>query len=836
MSGTRYNVLPVSILLVIVLTIVAVPAMAAGTVTRSMPTTAAESATVTVTLTPGTTFVTSPGWGVTETLPTGWTFVSTTADGQSVVAGAYQFTEISATPITYTVTAPATPGAYTFSGTFVDGNQSTGTVGGATSVTVRAVAPTITTVVPVSSYLNRTIFFTVNGTNFETGGGMPWANFTLGSGATMFDNGKNITINFVTPTSINGTMVIAPDAPPGTWNLTVSTLYGGPSPVQTNALTVSKFPAPSGITFAPTGTWYWNATVPLTITGKNFEPGQTTVAIVNKSTFAPLNAMTGALTWTTINSTTITGSVVVPFQAPAGIWNVSVTTLDGGTGWLNSGNSGAFIVSQYPAPTIAKITPTSGVKNSNVAFTISGSNFQTGTDQTNVTIYEDATGTELATTIWGFNSTQITGSVTIPDDALSGAYRVNVSTADGGIEANPTTPVTLTVGYLGIPTLGTTPLNQTTGYLNSTIAYSIAGTNFEPGNTVVAFSNQTTGASLNTTVLSFVNSTTIIGNITIPNNAPTGPYRLDVTTTDGGIVNKVGAFTVNAVPAPTITSISPTSAYQNSTVGFTIAGTNFETGSGQTTVAFVNKTTGIPLNSTVGVNTVTATTITGTIVIPFNAQTGTWNVSVTTVDGGTVWKPAAFTVNPVPAPTITTITPASGTKNSTVLFTLTGTNFEPSGTSVSIFDSTSSTVLAINLYSVTSTKVIGSIVIPATVPAGLYTLAVTTVDGGTVTRLQAFTVNYLPLPVITTLTPATGYLNSTVLFTLTGNYFQPSGGTVVMLRMVGTTIPASLTFVNTTTVQGSFAILSTTDTGSYILYVITTGGGFNSKPNAFTVF
>jgi len=533
----------------------------------------------------------------------------------------------------------------------------------------------------------------------------------------------------------------------------------------------------------------------------------------------------------TVTSTTINGTVVVPFGAPTGTWNASVTTTDGGMVWLTS----AFKVSQYPAPVISSITPVTGTKNGVVAFTISGTNFQTDTGKINVTIYEDVTGTELATTLLDVTSTQITGTVTIPGSALSGAYHVNVSTVDGGIESNPTTPVTFTVGYLGIPTLGTTPLNQTSGYLNTTVAFSIAGSNFEPGLTTVAFSNQTTGGSLNTPVLSTVTSTKIIGTITIPENAPTGAYRLDVTTTDGGVVNKVNAFTVNAVPAPTVTSIIPVSGYQNSTVGFSIAGTNFETGPGQTTVAFMNKTTGLPLNNTVGVNTVTATGITGTIVIPFNAPTGTWNVSVTTVDGGTVWKPSAFTVNVFPAPTITAITPVSGTKNSTVAFTLTGTNFEPAGTSMSIFDSTSGTMLATTLYNVTSTKVIGSITIPSTAPSGLYTLQVATVDGGTVTRLQAFTVNHLPLPSLGTLTPATGYLNSTVPFTLTGNYFESGGGTTVMLRTVGTTIPAALTFVNTTTVQGSFTIPNNAGTGSYILYVITTDGGFNSKPNAFTV-
>jgi hypothetical protein len=130
-----------------------------GAVTRSMPVTVRPGATITVTLTPGATFVTSPGWGVTETLPAGWTFVSTTADSYSIVGGAYQFTKLSATPITYTITAPAAPGAYPFSGTFVDGNQNTGTVGGVTSETVSV--GTVTRSMPATAETGSNITITL---------------------------------------------------------------------------------------------------------------------------------------------------------------------------------------------------------------------------------------------------------------------------------------------------------------------------------------------------------------------------------------------------------------------------------------------------------------------------------------------------------------------------------------------------------------------------------------------------------------------------------------------------------------------------------------------------
>jgi hypothetical protein len=349
---------------------------------------------------------------------------------------------------------------------------------------------------------------------------------------------------------------------------------------------------------------------------------------------------------------------------------------------------------------------------------------------------------------------------------------------------------------------------------------------------VVAFTNQTTGAILTPGFINVTSPTQISAGITVPSGALTGPYRLDITTLDGGVVNLPNAFTVSNFPAPSITSITPISGFRNSTVGFTITGANFEPD--LTTVNFTYQTTGAFLNTTV-LTSVTSTKIIGTIMILRNAPTGLYQLAVNTTDGGGATKVNAFTVNAVPAPTITAITPVTGTKNSTVLFTLTGSNFEAAGTSVNIVEDTSGTVLNATLIGVTPTTIVGNVTIPTTVPASLYRVQVTTVDGGTVSKPQAFTVNYLPLPVITTLTPASGYLNTTVPFTLTGNYFQPSGGTTVMLRMVGTTLPATPTFVNTTMVQGSFTIPSTAGTGSYSLYVITTGGGFNSKSSAFTV-
>ena len=531
----------------------------------------------------------------------------------------------------------------------------------------------------------------------------------------------------------------------------------------------------------------------------------------------------------TINSvtpTSINGTMFINATDLAGKWNLTVTTINGGTSLVKTS---AMTVAQFPAPTITSVTYPPGNIDTTVLFTITGTNFQAA-GKTNVTIYNDITR-YCAARHRNLHDTndhyrQCHGIQSAP----AGAYNVNVTTTDGGTALKPGT---FTVGYLAIPTI--TSLSTVSGYLNTTVNFTVTGTNFEQGagKTSVNFTNPIASATL-TPLFNVISPTQITGNVSIPSNAATGSYRLDITTLDGGVVNKPNAFTVNVYPTPTITTVVPGTAYLNSTTYFTVTGTNFQTGSNMTWATFTVGTFDNANNITI--NSVTATSINGTMFINTTAPAGKWNLTVTTINGGTsLVKTSAMTVAQFPAPTITSITPATGTKNSIVLFTIVGTNFEPAGTSVTINEDTSGTVLNATIISIKPTTIVGNVTIPVTVPASAYRLQVTTKDGGTVSKLQAFTVNYLPLPVMTTLTPNSGYLNTTVPFTLTGNYFL-SSGTTVMLRTTGQTITAiAPSFVNTTTFQSSFTIPYNAPTGSYTLYVVTSGGGFNSKPNSFTV-
>jgi hypothetical protein len=102
------------------------------------------------------------------------------------------------------------------------------------------------------------------------------------------------------------------------------------------------------------------------------------------------------------------------------------------------------------------------------------------------------------------------------------------------------------------------------------------------------------------------------------------------------------SFNVSLPPAPTLTSVSPASGVQGTSVPVTLAGTNFVAGAA---VAVSN--TGVIVSNVAVVST---TQITATLIISATAATGAANVTVTT-SGGTS-GPAVFTVNP-PAPTLT---------------------------------------------------------------------------------------------------------------------------------------------------------------------------------------
>jgi hypothetical protein len=683
---------------------------------------------------------------------------------------------------------------------------------------------TITAFTPTSGIQGSTIDYTLTGTNFESEFGNEGATVNL---TRLGSNPIRTRILSLTSTKITGNVTIPADATIGKWNADVFTPDGG-RVIKPDAFEVKDLLAPTITSISPTNSYKPN-TVAFTLNGNYFE----TIATTEVKFIDPTNPLTDlTATLTDVTLTKVTGTVTIPAGATTGKWTVRVTTVDGGI----LTKPAFFEVKPLLPPTITSISPINSYKPNTVAFTLAGNYFETlGTTEVK---FIDPTNpaTELTATLTSVTLAKITGTVTIPAGATSGKWAVKVTTVDGG---TLTKPAFFEVKGLLPPTI--TSISPINSYKPNTVAFTLNGNYFETiGTTEVKFIDPTNPATELTATLTSVTLAKITGTVTIPAGATSGKWAVKVTTVDGGTLTKPAFFEVKGLLPPTITSISPINSYRNNTAAFTLNGNYFET-IGTTEVKFIDPTN--PATElTATLTSVTLAKITGTVTIPAGATIGKWAVKVTTVDGGTLTKPAFFEVKPIPIPTITTFTPASGFKNSAVAFTLTGKDFQLGyGTTVQLVDITSGTQLPITLLSVTPTKILGRVNVPAGASAGSYSLIVTTVDVGSTFKSNAFSVTELPVPVITTFTPTSGYRNSTgsstVSYTLTGKNFQPGGGTTVKLidTVSFVQIPTTLTSVTSTKVTGVIDIPYNAPATTYTLAVITQSGGFATKDKAFTV-
>jgi sugar lactone lactonase YvrE len=189
------------------------------------------------------------------------------------------------------------------------------------------------------------------------------------------------------------------------------------------------------------------------------------------------------------------------------------------------------------------------------------------------------------------------------------------------------------------------------------------------------------------------------------------------------------------VAPPTVSKATPTSAYRNTTVSFSVTGTRFHPDA--TIVQFRNQTTGVI--GTV-LTSITTTRINGTVAIPATAVLGVWNVRVTTSPGGTATALKVFTIKKFPAPNFTSITPTTGFNATTVKYSIAGTNFRPGLTTVRFRNAAGSTITKNTITSVTATRIAGTLVIPKTSWKGPYNIIISTVDGGTVVKPGGFRV------------------------------------------------------------------------------------------------
>ena len=349
-------------------------------------------------------------------------------------------------------------------------------------------------------------------------------------------------------------------------------------------------------------------------------------------------------------------------------------------------------------------------------------------------------------------------------------------------------------------------LNPASGNRLQTLNVVFAGANFSAGITSV---NVGTGITVNSTAVN--SSTQLTANLTITAAAATGPRSFSVTNSGAGTSNEV-TFTVNN-PAPTLTSLSPTSGSVGQTLDVVFTGANFF--SDATTA---NVGSGITVNS---ISVTSATSLTANITITNAAATGGRNFSVATASpGGGTSTAQTFTVQTQPM-MLTSISPTSGNRLQTLDVVFTGTNFT-SGLTVNVGAGITVNTTTLN----SSTQITANLTITAAAATGTRNFSVGSSNS------QIFTVNN-PAPGLTSLSPNSGSVGQTLDVVFTGANFFSDATTVNVSN--GITVNA-VNVTSTTSLTANITISASAIIGTRNFSVLNAApGGGTSNPFTFTV-
>jgi len=315
---------------------------------------------------------------------------------------------------------------------------------------------------------------------------------------------------------------------------------------------------------------------------------------------------------------------------------------------------------------------------------------------------------------------------------------------------------------------------------------TITGTNFAAGATVAFGSN----AAPNVVVVSSTQITT-----TTPAGSAGG---VTVTVTNPGVPGGSLANGYTYVVVPTVSSVSPNNGTTAGGTAVTITGTNFAAGA---TVAFGS-------NAATNVVVVSGTQITATT--PAHAA-GAVTVTVT-VNGQNGSLASGFTY--VVPPTVTSVSPNTGTTAGGTAVTITGTNFV-AGATVAFGSNAATNVIVVSSTQITATTPAGN--------AGGVTVTVTNpgVPGGSLAN--GYT--YVVVPTVSSVSPNNGTTAGGTAVTITGTNFA-AGATVT----IGGTAATNVVVVSGTQITAT----TPAHAAGAVTVTVTVNGQAGNLANGFT--
>jgi hypothetical protein len=521
---------------------------------------------------------------------------------------------------------------------------------------------------------------------------------------------------------------------------------------------------------------------------------------------------TAATGVTVVNGTTITATTAAH---AAGTVNVVVTNTDAQSGTLTNGytyttSTGggpiAFVQLNYAVPSAPSasvpVTYTLAQTAGNLNIVAVGWNDTTST----VSTISDTRGNTYTLAVGPTTGTGLRQSIYYAKNIAAGSNTITVTFN----QAAPYVDVRI-FEYSGLD--ASNPLDVTAGAVGTSTSASSGAATTTSANELIFGAGTTAGSFNNTGSPGFV-----VRVLTNP-NADIGE---DKTVSSTGSYSAVaGLFSSRAWvmqmatfrasgqgsggnPAPTVTSISPTSGTTLGGTAVSISGTGFLAGA----------TVSVGGTAATGVTVVNSTTITATTAAH---AAGTVSVVVTNTDGKSGILTIGYTYVVInPAPTVTSISPASGTTAGGAAVSITGAGFLGGAT------------VKLGGTAATGVTVVNSTTISATTPAhiaGAVSVIVTNTDSQSGTLAGGYTYTN-PAPSVVSVAPNSGTANGGTALTITGTGIL-AGATVKL----GGTAATGVTVVNSTTITATTPVHTT---GAVNVVVTNTDAQSGTLTNGYT--
>ena len=379
---------------------------------------------------------------------------------------------------------------------------------------------------PSSASNGQTLNVSITGSN---------THFTQGSGTTSvdfsFNQGSPTVVNstiILNDTAINANITVPPNTYTGDYNVFVNNSIDGQQSLY-HGFHVNGIPPPSLVSINPSSANN-GQTLNVTITGTNTHFSQSATSV--SFSFNQGSPTTIVNSTTILNDSSIDANITVPAFTYTGDYNVFVNNSIDGYLWLYN----AFHVNGIAHPSLVSISPSSASNGQTLNVTITGAitHFTQGSGTT-VDFSFNHGGSTVVNSTTILNDSSIDANITVPANTVTGDYNIFVNNSiDGqqslyhGFHVNGIPPPFL----VSISPAGVKP-GQT---LNVTITG--ANTHFTQGNgTYVGFIFNQGSATINSATI--LNDTSIIANITIPQNTNSGTYNAFVYNDIDGYAYKV---------------------------------------------------------------------------------------------------------------------------------------------------------------------------------------------------------------------------------------------------------------------------------------------------------